>query len=71
MRGIVFVTNLVPSADLDEIPPPYCMVFRCASFGWPQNIADTQIGVKHTLTNRKRLTKRQKQANLGIKQTDF
>ena len=22
MRGIVFVTNRVPTADLDEIPPP-------------------------------------------------
>ena len=45
---------------------------RCASFWWPQNIADTQIGVKHTiLTDRKQLTKCQKQANLKIKQTDF
>ena len=34
MCGTVFVTNRFPTADLDEIPQPYCMVLRCVSF-WP------------------------------------
>ena len=41
MRGIVFVTNRVPTADLDETPLSYCMVLRCASFWLLQNIAET------------------------------
>ena len=58
MRGIVFVTHRVPKADLDEIPQPYCMVFRCASFWWPQNITDTLNRYQNTiLTNPKTIDK--------------
>ena len=58
MRGIVFVTNRVPTADLGEIPQPYCMVFRCASFGWPQHITDTLSRYQNTiLTNPKTINK--------------
>ncbi len=58
MRGIVFVTNRVPTADLDEIPQPYCMVFRCASSWWPRNTADTLNRCLNTLqSNRKTINK--------------
>ena len=43
IRGIVFVTNLVPTANLDEIPLQYCMVLRCASCWLLQNITETVV----------------------------
>ena len=72
--GIVFITHRVPKADLDEIPQPYCMVFRCVSFWWPQNIADTLNRCQNTiLTDRKTINqmskthKSQNQTNLLLR----
>ena len=61
MRGIVFVTNRVPTTDLDEIPPPHWMVLRCASFWLLQNIAGTWIWCQNAIPmNQKPLTRLQK-----------